>query len=127
MNEVFSKSPQQLEAANTAASVINTLVGFWLILSTFVMMSFFNLLTARSNNVIVGILVALFGLVRSTMRARTAWSWANIVLGVWLIISPFVLGFYQVAGAMWHNLIVGIIVGILAWLRSFEPEQTHTA
>src|SRR5262249_62015065 len=102
-------------------------IGLWLVLSTFVLMTFAHLSAARSNNVIVGILVAFFGLVRSTTHARGYWSWSNLVLGIWMIISPFVLGFSHVAGAMCHNVVFGIIIGVLAWLRSFMPAQTHIA
>jgi hypothetical protein len=34
--------------------------------------------------------------------------------GAWLIASPFVLGFTANIAAMWNQLIVGLLVGILA-------------
>ena len=37
----------------------------------------------------------------------------NIVLGIWLMISPVVLGFSQNTAAMWNNILVGIaLVGV---------------
>jgi hypothetical protein len=105
----------------SGATGINVLLGIWLIISTFVLTAFNNLPNARWNNVIVGILVAIFGLARFSSTAPTGLSWANLVLGIWLIISPFVLGFAHVVGAMWHNVIVGIIVGVLGWARALTP------
>ena len=125
MNEVSSKSFPR--SSNTGVSGLNVLVGIWLIISTFVLAVFHNLHVAMWNNVIVGILVVLFGVTRLSDSAPAGWSWANLILGIWLIISPFVLGFSHVVGAMWHNVIVGIIVGILGWVRALSPARTHTA
>src|ERR1051326_9103583 len=35
-------------------------------------------------------------------------SWLNILLGIWVIISPFVVQFAQLPAAMWNNVILGI-------------------
>ncbi len=47
---------------------------------------------------------------------RTATNGVNVVLGVWLIISPFVLGFAGTNGAafQWNNIAVGIAVILVA-------------
>lgn len=42
--------------------------------------------------------------------------WILVILGIWLIISPFVVGYGAIKGALWNNVIVGIIVAVLsAW------------
>lgn len=38
----------------------------------------------------------------------------NVVLGIWLIISPFVLGFTRNQTAMWNDIAVGIAVALVA-------------
>jgi SPW repeat len=52
-----------------------------------------NLIVARAavtwNNVIVGIVVALLALIRTSAPQQAGWSWANVVLGIWLIVSPY--------------------------------------
>ena len=45
-------------------------------------------------------------------------SWIIALLGVWLIISPFVLGFSGDVTAMWNTVIVGIITLILGGYRA---------
>jgi hypothetical protein len=40
--------------------------------------------------------------------------WVNLVVGVWLIVSPWVLQFTAVASAMWTAIIIGVIVAALA-------------
>jgi len=38
----------------------------------------------------------------------------NVALGIWLIISPFVLGFAGYQDAKWNDIATGIAVGLLA-------------
>lgn len=40
-------------------------------------------------------------------------SWFNVILGIWLIISPWVVGFSDITGATWNAVIVGIVVAIV--------------
>lgn len=40
--------------------------------------------------------------------------WLTGLIGIWLIISPWVYGFTSNVGAMWNSVIFGIIVLILA-------------
>src|SRR5690242_217754 len=40
----------------------------------------------------------------------------NVLAGIWLVISPFVLG-YTGADAMWNPIVFGAIVGVLAVAR----------
>lgn len=45
-------------------------------------------------------------------------SWVGVVLGIWLIISPFLLKFAE-SGAKWNSVIVGILVAAAAiWANS---------
>lgn len=45
----------------------------------------------------------------------------NFFVGVWILVSPFVLGFSDASGATWNNVIVGAVVmaiaGGYAWGR----------
>jgi hypothetical protein len=40
--------------------------------------------------------------------------WVNVVLGIWLCVSPFVLGFGRNPTEMWNNVCVGIAAVLLA-------------
>ena len=50
----------------------------------------------------------------TTYQARPASSGINVALGIWLIISPFVLGFEAHQAAKWNDIAVGIAVGLVA-------------
>ena len=45
-----------------------------------------------------------------------SWSrWANVILGIWLVLSPFILGFVT-SQATWNNIIVGFLVLAFAFV-----------
>lgn len=59
-------------------------------------------------------------------------AWANItefVLGIWLIISPWVLGFSEIIPALWSCTISGILLGLTAFWELFgnEPQEESRA
>ncbi|MFZ0916568.1 MAG: SPW repeat protein [Candidatus Udaeobacter sp.] len=93
-------------------SWINILLAIWLIISPFVL-TFSIFPMAMWNNVITGIVIGLIAMLRTSMPQHPGWSWSNVILGIWLILSPFVLGFSQ--AALWNNVILGIIIGLVSW------------
>jgi hypothetical protein len=58
-------------------------------------------------------------------QARTA-SGINILLGIWLLVSPWMFG-YRAAGsaAIWNSVIVGALIAILAAINCFS-RYIHT-
>ena len=55
-------------------------------------------------------------------QVQTA-SGLNIIAGIWLIIAPFILG-YGTSKPITNDIILGIIVGIVALIRVFNPVRT---
>ncbi len=49
-------------------------------------------------------------------------SWTNIVMGIWVIISPFVLGFSPNPEAMWNNITVGVACLAVAFASEWWDE-----
>jgi len=99
--------------------LVNVLLGFWIIISPFVL----GLHAPKDlwNNVVIGILVVALAIIRWAMD-QPGWSWVNLFLGIWLVISPFVL----VLGiaAMWNNVILGIIVAAFALTNTYSKVST---
>jgi hypothetical protein len=74
------------------------------------------------NNVICGVVIALLALIRTLAPQQTGWSWTNVLMGVWLIISPFALVFTNTT-VLWNNIILGTIIAFAAWANaSIESE-----
>jgi len=73
----------------------------------------FELTKARWNNIVTGFVVGILALVRLSTANQTGWSWINVLLGIWLVISPFALGFFAGDG-LWNNVVLGIIIAAFA-------------
>ncbi len=89
--------------------------GVWEVLAPFIL-SYSQTKTAMWDAMIIGIVLAVLGawagLANETKTVK-ALSWVNAVLGLWLVIAPFILAYSGVAAAMWNDIIVGIIVVVL--------------
>jgi hypothetical protein len=107
------------------ASSLNAVAGLWLILSPFVL-HVVETPAVVCNNVIVGAIVLILGLFRAADPERNVGlSWINLLLGIWLIISPFALVAPPVPPALaWNNVILGIIVLVLAALSGMATKST---
>jgi hypothetical protein len=100
---------------------VNIVLGIWVIVSPFVLA--FHSSKAVWSNVVTGIIVGILALIRWRMR-QPGWSWLNLILGAWLVISPFVL--FLSAAAMWNNVILGIIIAALALTNTYSKVSAET-
>ncbi len=104
------------------AGVINVILGIWLIISPWLLG--YVSTQAYWNGVILGVAIGIIALIRLLGPRGAVWlSWINVILGIWLIISPFVLR-VESAAAHWNSVIVGIIVAIVAWWSAAATRQT---
>ncbi len=108
------------------ASGVNIVLGAWLIVAPFVLNfgirgSFGDHSVAISNSVIVGIAIAVLAAIRVFTPLKTGpLSWINILLGLWLLVSPLILSYPPTALALWNNIVVGMIVVTLAVFSAGE-------
>ena len=102
------------------ASGINILVGIWLILAPFIL-AYTGLQVAMWNDIILGVLVGVIALIRTFGTAQAGTSWINVLLGIWLIIAPFVLNYGDNATPRWNDVILGILIVIFAWSSAAVP------
>jgi SPW repeat len=100
-----------------------------LLLATFLFMS--PWLFARANGTAATIDLRTSGaaivvISLAAMVAFAEWEeWANLLLGIWLMVSPWVLGFAHTT-AMHLGVLVGFTVAFLAALELFlEYDATH--
>jgi len=91
---------------------LNLILGLWMLVSPWVLNHQAET-NPTWNAAILGILIAAVALF--TLFRVMAWEeWANVVFGVWLVISPWILGFSGLGAAMWNAVIVGAVVAVLA-------------
>lgn len=51
-------------------------------------------------------------------------SWAQLILGIWVLVSPWVIGFADISAALWSNVIVGALVVIFALWQLFGGKSS---
>lgn len=98
-------------------------LGAWEFIAAFIL-GYSAKAAAEWDAIILGIaLVVLAGWAALSNQAATikSLSWVNTVLGVWLVIAPFILGYTKLTGALWNDIIVGIIVAVLSvWAANIK-------
>jgi hypothetical protein len=107
------------------ASAGTVLAGVWLILAPFVL-NFEGADAAQWNHIIVGAAVLVLAAIRAfDPDERESLSWMNVVLGLWMIVSPFLLGYANVNDAQTNSLITGVIILALAAFIAYESNEAH--
>jgi hypothetical protein len=97
------------------------LVGLWELLSPFIL-GYSALTVALWNAVIIGAVLIVLGAgaaLYKEVKIDQTLDWINSLLGLWLIVSPFILGYSDAVTAMWNNIIVGLVVLVLAGWAAF--------
>ena len=109
---------------------INLILGLLLVISPW-LFGFVATTSAMWNAVILGVIIAALSILAISAYAR--WEeWVNALAGLWVIFSPWFLGFSGVASAAWTHFIVGIVVVVIAaiemWLMNAQmppPEEVR--
>ena len=99
----------------------NAVLGAWLLLSPWAL-GFSNDPVALGNAVIVGLALVVAAL--GAMLVPQAWEeWSEAALGLWLIVSPWALGFSALGNAMLVALATGaVVLALVLWVLATDPE-----
>ncbi len=112
----------------TWASWVDFVLGLWLIIAPFVLGYRALSGTATWNDVLLGVLIAVFSLWTALkFSVPAAAKWLLIIFGLWVLIAPFVLHTRVIARVTPNDVIVGLAVLILAIVRMSigrRPEAT---
>jgi uncharacterized membrane protein HdeD (DUF308 family) len=113
--DVFTLENNQKEKVMATHKTLNWLVGLaglWEVIAVFIL-GYTASPAALWNALIVGVALLVLG-VWAALSNREATDktldWINVIIGAWLIIAPFILGYTAIAAAMWNDIIVGIVV-----------------
>jgi SPW repeat len=107
------------------ASWINLILGVWLIFSPFALGSM-GMHVAVGNNVVLGILlIASSWWILAAATEAVGVSWFQMLCGIWLIISPFILQYQGLTHAMANDVVVGIIAFVVGLLESQALAHTR--
>lgn len=81
--------------------------------------------SASENALIAGLIIAVISI--AALAALAIWEeWLNLIVGLWVIVSPWVLGFAQ-GTAMQVHVVIGVLVAVLAaielWILYQRPPR----
>ena len=92
--------------------VVNAVLGVALMASP-LLAGFVNHTVAMTNAVVVG--MALVAVSMGAMLAPEVWEeWTEAVLGLWMVVSPWVLGFSANKAALVSALVAGLAILVTA-------------
>lgn len=70
--------------------------------------------------------VLLGALAIGTLTVFAEWEeWANLVLGLWLVVSPWLLGFATNMTVTWTHLVMGVLVAAASAWAVWEHRHAH--
>ena len=98
------------------------LVGAWEVLAPFVL-GYTMATGALWDAIILGIGLIIFAgwaALSNEISTIRGLNWINVILGVWLILAPFIIGYTSFAAALWNDIIVGIVAVVLAGWAAIE-------
>jgi hypothetical protein len=77
------------------------------------------------SDLVVGLALCAVMLIRLT-HPGVSLAAVTLGLGIWLVAAPFVLG-YALTGAMWNDVLVGLVVLALTGLGTAPEADSRTA
>lgn len=112
---VEMRAKYERAASSTTAQVtdgLTLLAGLYLAISPWVV-GFHGLSRLTVSNLVTGLALAALALGFATAYGRThGLSWIAPVIGIWTIVSPWVVGSAG-RGTIWNNVITGIVILLL--------------
>jgi hypothetical protein len=110
----------------TAINIITAVAAALLLFSPW-LFGFSGEQVASWNAWIIGLLIVAKAFA-AVVELQEWEEWINLVLGLWVAVSPWLLGFTGVHNALWTHVGVGIAVAILAavelWMIHQSPRAT---
>lgn len=110
-----------------SASGLNILLGIWLVISPWIFGYAASGPAPMWNSVVAGALVLILAATRFS-RPHTApgLTWANLVLGLWTIASPWIYMYQSRESSMWDNVATGVAIVLVAlWSASMTAAEAR--
>lgn len=76
--------------------------------------------SAAAWNAWVSALVVAALAVAALLRFAEWEEWLNVAAGIWLVVSPWLLGFASLAAAMWSAVALGALIAISSGWKALE-------
>lgn len=102
--------------------LVNLAFGAWLFVSPWAMGYMDSIMSATWNAYLVGAVTMVFA--AYAVYLPRAWEeWINMCFGVWMIISPWLLGFATHTAVAMNTVVVGVVVTAMATWAMFSDKE----
>jgi hypothetical protein len=89
---------------------LELVLSFWLFLAPWLIASHNEIPTLALLNVWVVAAIVAASASLALQELRPWEEWVNTVAGVWLLASPWVLGYTEDRGLVWNSVVVGVLI-----------------
>lgn len=113
-------SPATTSPVRTASAIVAT-SGLWLLLAPFLFG--YAARAAVFNDVLAGLLIVGFGVGAFSNRLAPHRVQMLLILGLWLLLAPFVLGYADADAPLWSDLVVGAVAVTAGWFVPFAARR----
>jgi hypothetical protein len=118
--------PMEMQQSRIATALV-ALAGLWLMAAPFVL-GYANAdgMRARSDDLLFGAGILIVSGYRLLKAPDATWmSVVTAVMGFWVFLSPFYIGYHSVTVANWNDHIVGIFVIIVSAWAALATRRLH--
>jgi peptidoglycan/LPS O-acetylase OafA/YrhL len=115
------------DSAAQATSGVKAYLGLWLLIAPWVL-DYQDRQDFAVSHVVAGLLLLALGAYRLGKPRSAHWlSWLNAVVGLWLVLAPFVLlpSSSSTGPAYWNSVIIGIVVAALGVSAAVSTHRGH--
>ena len=103
---------------------INFIVGLWLLAAPFVITIGSVSAAWATSDVILGLLlIVCSGWIAASMTPEMGMGWFEVLCGIWLVISPFVLKYTTVPGAVANDVIAGVVTILVSAIVTSDARR----
>ena len=82
---------------------------------------------AAGNSIVFGFLVVVVAAASLSVEPENhTWAWINLVLGAWVFIAPWAVGFAVLPTAFWNSFVVGSAIVVFAFVRMAAGRRVTT-
>src|SRR3546814_9768492 len=82
-----------------------------------------NAVSAAAWNAWVSALVVAALAAAALLRFAEWEEWLNAAVGIWLVVSPWLLGYVALAEAMWSAIVLGALIAISSSWKALETRS----
>lgn len=118
-------SSRQMRTRTGWKTGLNLVLAAWLFISPWIVAP--STLAGSVNAWASGAVIFLVALASMRSRRPEDIKWLNALLGAWVFIAPWILGFASATGAAWNAWIIGAAIALLALWSGTEIAARHRA